>query len=140
YIVPEFNESKPTLKENRPLIFYKEAKEELGIEGKPVILGPITFIKLGKGYEEKEFPELVSEFQPLYIQLLQELKEAGVKWVQLDEPIFSTSLSETGLQQAKQVYEAIAKEVPGINVIIQTYFETVDAYEEIVNLPAAAIG
>ncbi|RWR12547.1 5-methyltetrahydropteroyltriglutamate--homocysteine S-methyltransferase [Siminovitchia fortis] len=140
YIVPEFNESKPALKENRPLFFYKETKEELGIEGKPVILGPITFIKLGKGYEEKEFPELVSEFRPLYIQLLQELKEAGVTWVQLDEPIFSTSLSETDLQQAKQIYEAISEEVPGINVIIQTYFETVDAYEEIVNLPAAAIG
>ena len=46
YIVPEFEGVKPILAENRPLAFYKEAKEKLGIEGKPVILGPITFLKL----------------------------------------------------------------------------------------------
>lgn len=140
YIVPEFQESSPVLVENRPLIFYREAKEELGIEGKPVILGPITFIKLGKGYEEEEFPKLVKEFLPLYIQVLQELKEAGVNWVQVDEPIFSTALSEADIAQAKKVYETIAMEVPGINIIIQTYFESISSYEEIVNLPVAAIG
>src|SRR5699024_4744378 len=47
YIVPELNEvNQPTLVENRALKFYKEAKEKLGIDGKPVILGPITFVKL----------------------------------------------------------------------------------------------
>ena len=56
YIVPEFDDVKPILTENRPLTFYQEAKEELGIEGKPVILGPITFLKLGKGYADAEFP------------------------------------------------------------------------------------
>ncbi|VEF47943.1 5-methyltetrahydropteroyltriglutamate--homocysteine S-methyltransferase [Bacillus freudenreichii] len=140
YIVPEFNESKPALKENRPLAFYKEAKEELGIEGKPVILGPITFIKLGKGYEKEEFPRLVKELLPLYIQVLQELKAAGVTWVQLDEPIFSTKLSESELYQTKHVYETIAEEVPEINIIIQTYFESISSYEKIVSLPAAAVG
>ncbi|MFS0647153.1 5-methyltetrahydropteroyltriglutamate--homocysteine S-methyltransferase [Siminovitchia sp. 179-K 8D1 HS] len=140
YIVPEFHESRPSLVENRPLVFYKEAKNELGIEGKPVILGPITFIKLGKGYEEEEFPQLVEEFLPLYIEVLQELKEAGVKWVQLDEPSFSTALSEADIVQAKKVYETIAAEVPGINIMIQTYFESISSYKDIVNLPVAAIG
>jgi len=140
YIVPEFNESKPSLKENRPLSFYKEAKEELGIEGKPVLLGPITFIKLGKGYEDKEFPSIVQEFLPLYIQVIKELKEAGVKWIQIDEPIFSTALTQEDLEQAEYVYETFAKEIPEINIIIQTYFESVDSYETIVNLPATAIG
>lgn len=140
YIVPEFNESKPSLKENRPLDFYNEAKEELGIEGKPVLLGPITFIKLGKGYEEGEFPTLVEEFLPLYIDVLTELKEAGVKWVQIDEPIFSTALTKEDIVQAEYVYESFAKVIPEVNIIIQTYFESVDSYEKIVNLPAAAIG
>lgn len=49
YIVPELNDANPTLVENRALYYYNEAKEKLGIDGKPVILGPITFLKLSKG-------------------------------------------------------------------------------------------
>ena len=48
YIVPELEGVTPKLVENRPLAFYKEAKEKLGIDGKPVILGPVTYIKLAK--------------------------------------------------------------------------------------------
>ncbi|MBS4210127.1 5-methyltetrahydropteroyltriglutamate--homocysteine S-methyltransferase [Bacillus sp. FJAT-50079] len=138
YIVPEFDDVNPILVENRPLTFYKEAKEELGIEGKPVILGPFTFLKLGKGIED--FPGLLKTFLPLYIQVLQELKEAGVKWVQLDEPIFGTNLTDADLVLIEQVYESIAQAVPGINIIVQTYFETIDFYKEIVQLPVAGIG
>ena len=44
YIVPELEDAQPVLVENCPLKLYKEAKEKLGINGKPVILGPITFL------------------------------------------------------------------------------------------------
>ena len=54
YIVPELDEASPVLTENRPLIAYREAKEKLGIEGKPVIIGPLTFLKLSKGYRISE--------------------------------------------------------------------------------------
>ncbi|GAA3331123.1 hypothetical protein GCM10020331_086410 [Ectobacillus funiculus] len=53
YIVPELGEAVPALVENRPLQFYKEAKQRLNIAGKPVILGPVTFVKLSKGYQKK---------------------------------------------------------------------------------------
>lgn len=140
YIVPEFDDAKPFLVENRPLTFYKEAKEELGIDGKPVLLGPITFLKLGKGYEHAEFPQLLQAFLPLYIQVLQELQDAGVNWVQVDEPIFATDLSEKDLLEIKQAYEAIAKAVPEIKIILQTYFESISSYEYLVNLPVAGVG
>ena len=52
YIVPELEGVTPKLVENRPLAFYKEAKEKLSIDGKPVILGPITYIKLAKSFGE----------------------------------------------------------------------------------------
>src|SRR5699024_9891139 len=55
YIVPELNNITPSLVENRALYFYQEAKEKLGIDGKPVLLGPITFLKLSKGYDESQF-------------------------------------------------------------------------------------
>jgi len=50
YIVPEFDGAVPAITENKPLAAYREAKQELGIEGKPVLLGPLTFLKLSKGY------------------------------------------------------------------------------------------
>src|SRR5690625_39791 len=140
YIVPELNERQPKLVENRVLTFYKEAKEKVGIDGKPVILGPITFITLAKGYEESEFNQIVDAFLPLYVQLLQELAEAGATWVQIDEPIFATDVAENVVARAEKVYETIAEEVPGINVIFQTYFEKTFHYERISTLPVKAIG
>src|SRR5699024_8140711 len=58
YIVPELNDAAPSLVDNRALRFYNEAKEKLGIDGKPVLLGPITYVTLAKGYEESEFESL----------------------------------------------------------------------------------
>src|SRR5690625_2330713 len=140
YIVPELNDVEPKLVDNRALRFYKEAKEELGIDGKPVILGPITFLKLSKGYAEEDFGSLVKTFTPLYVQVLKELAEAGATWVQIDEPIFSTNVSAEVVDYAKEVYEAFHKEVPEINVIFQTYFERIFHYEEIIKLHVQGIG
>ncbi len=140
YIVPEFNDAKPSLVENRALHYYQEAKEKLGIDGKPVILGPITFIKLSKGYEEADFSKLVDTFLPLYVQILQELADAGATWVQIDEPIFSSRVDEEVIEAAEKIYQAFADKVPGINIIFQTYFEKLFAYERISKLPVKAIG
>ena len=48
YTVPEFDQTTPRLLENRWLKYWQEAHDELGINGKPVIVGPVTLIKLGK--------------------------------------------------------------------------------------------
>ncbi len=140
YIVPELNEQKPALKINRALKYYNEAKEKLGINGKPVIVGPVTYVSLAKGYEETEFEKIVDEFTPLYVQILKELAEAGATWVQIDEPIFSSDVSEEVVAVAEKVYETIAREVPEIKVIFQTYFEKLFHYERLSQLPVAALG
>src|SRR5699024_11077255 len=64
YIVPELDGVQPKLVENRALHYYQEAKDKLGIDGKPVVLGPITLIQLSKGSED--FARLVDTFVPLY--------------------------------------------------------------------------
>lgn len=74
YIVPEIQDAKPALVDNRPLAFYKEAKEELGIDGKPVVLGPITYLKLSKGYEEKDF---FQPFGPICTTVYSAIKGTG---------------------------------------------------------------
>ncbi len=140
YIVPELDQATPKLVENKALYYYKEAKEKLGIDGKPVILGPITYLLLSKGYEKNQFDQLVDTFLPLYVQILQELAEAGATLVQIDEPIFSTNVSENVLEAAEKVYQLFAKDVPEIKIIFQTYFEKVFHYERISQLPVAGIG
>lgn len=140
YIVPELGEGQPTLTENKPLQAYREAKEKLGIDGKPVIVGPYTFLKLSKGYEPKQLPALILQIVPLYVQILQELAAEGVKWVQLDEPILVTSVTKDEMKTVAYIYEQLQEAAPQLQIMLQTYFETVEYYEEVTQLPVAGIG
>lgn len=140
YIVPELGGAEPKITENRPLKFYREAKEKLGISGKPVILGPITYLKLSKGYKPEEFQALLNKFVPLYITILQELEKEGVEWVQIDEPILATSLEAQDIDIFKETYEAFSSSLTDLNILLQTYFEGLDHYQEVVSLPVQGIG
>lgn len=140
YIVPELDGASPTVTENKPLIAYREAKEKLGIEGKPVIVGPLTFLKLSKGYQASETDVWLERLIPLYVQVLQELANEGVQWVQIDEPIVVTKLSDSDYGRLRSIYETFAAAVPGLNILLQTYFESVESYEAIVKLPVQGIG
>jgi 5-methyltetrahydropteroyltriglutamate--homocysteine methyltransferase len=140
YIVPELTDASPVLTENKPLAAYREAKEKLGIEGKPVIVGPLTFLKLSKGYSASETDTWLERLVPLYVQVLQELAEEGVQWVQIDEPILVTKLSQDDLQRLTKIYETIAAAVPSLSIMLQTYFESVENYNDIVKLPVKGIG
>lgn len=141
YIVPEYEEGLDiSLKDNRPLRLYEEAKQELGIDGKPVILGPYTFLKLAKGYKEDQFATILNQLVAPYVQLLTELHEAGARFVQIDEPIFA-SLTKAEIVEAKELYETIHKEAPHVSLILQTYFDSVEEnYKEIITFPVSGIG
>lgn len=141
YIVPELLEDiNPRLTRNRPLDAYREAKSELGIEGRPVLVGLYTFLKLSKGYAPDRLTSWIDRLLPLYGQVLRELEAEGVQWVQVDEPILSTTLAEEDLVHVSRIYEKLTKEAPGIKLLLQTYFESVDHYPEIVSLPVHGIG
>lgn len=140
YIVPELAETVPALVENRPLQFYQEAKQKLGIHGKPVILGPITFVKLSKGYNKSEFKAVVEQFVPLYTEILRELEAEGVEWVQIDEPILATTILKEELVLFNEVYQTLNDAAPTVKVILQSYFDNIEHYEEVISLPVQAIG
>ncbi|WP_454189919.1 5-methyltetrahydropteroyltriglutamate--homocysteine S-methyltransferase [Paenibacillus sp. Marseille-Q7038] len=140
YIVPELADANPSLTVNRPLAAYLEAKQELGIEGKPVLLGLYTFLKLSKGYANDELPSLVERFLPLYCEVLSELQQAGVEWVQIDEPSLVTDIPAEDWKQIERIYEELNKVAPQLKIILQTYFEAVGDYEKVVSLPVQGIG
>ncbi|MCQ2008788.1 MAG: 5-methyltetrahydropteroyltriglutamate--homocysteine S-methyltransferase [Sporolactobacillus sp.] len=141
YIVPEIsNETKPYLTENRLLNLFNEAKNELGIVAKPVIVGPVTLLKLSKGYDPDHFNTLLDALLPLYVQVFQELKEAGAEWVQIDEPILVKEQSKEDLAAFAKAYHFIKNGVPELKLLLQTYFEAIDDYEAVVQLPVDGIG
>ncbi|MBW7474029.1 5-methyltetrahydropteroyltriglutamate--homocysteine S-methyltransferase [Paenibacillus oenotherae] len=140
YIVPELDKISPVLTHNRLLDAYREAKAELNIEGRPVLVGPYTFLKLSKGYAPEQLAAWIDQLLPLYGQVLRELEAEGVQWVQIDEPILATTLASEELDHVARIYDRLAKEAPGIKLQLQTYFEAVDHYEAVVSLPVHGIG
>ncbi|WP_040948877.1 5-methyltetrahydropteroyltriglutamate--homocysteine S-methyltransferase [Gorillibacterium massiliense] len=140
YIVPELQGATPSLTENKPLAAYREAKAELGIAGKPVIVGPLTFLKLSKGYDSSEFDAWLDRLLPLYVQILRELEQEGVEWVQMDEPILVTHTDDEDVKRLGQIYSTFTKAAPKLNIMLQTYFESVERYGDIVKLPVKGIG
>ena len=135
YLVPELD-TMPCLLENRPLISYSLARERAGINGKPVIVGPYTFLRLSKIFLDKG--SLISALKDVYKEILMSLKEAGVVWVQMDEPALVLDLEEEDIRLVEEVYKVLAD--IGLNIILQTYFGALSFYERIINLPIGAIG
>lgn len=140
YIVPEIGESSPALVENKPLAAYRFAKARAKIAGKPVIVGLYTFLTLSKGFDPARLGEKIEQFLPAYLLMLKQLEQEGVPWVQIDEPALVTGISAQDVELVESIYGAVRKEAPGLNIMLQTYFEAVDHYERIVSLPVQGIG
>ncbi len=140
YIVPEIGEQTPSLTENKPLEAYRFAKERAGIDGMPVVVGLYTFLKLSKGFGEKELGPKVEQFLPVYVQMLKELEQDGVAWVQIDEPVLVMDMSDADIELVTRIYQEIAQAVPSLSIMLQTYFEAIDRYEQVVQLPVQGIG
>lgn len=140
YIVPEIGSLTPRLTENKPLAAYRFAKERAGIEGKPVIVGLYTFLKLSKGFPAAETASVAARFLPLYIQLLQELQEEGAGWIQIDEPAVVTGVTSEEIRLLETIYGEIAAAVPGLSILLQTYFEAAEPLEALLALPVQGLG
>lgn len=122
---------KPTLQDNqtfklssdpKPLRHFLEAKEA-GITTRPVILGPVSFLALGKADRGQtvEPITLLDKLLPVYEQLLEELKKAGAETVQIDEPVLVFDLPKAVKEAFKQAYAKISgSNVP--KLILATYF------------------
>lgn len=140
YTVPEFDRTKPSLTENKPLNAYREAKEKLGIIGKPVMIGLYTFIKLSKGYRRSQLPETMDALVPLYAQILQQLEQEGVEWVQIDEPILATSITKEEMELAARIYKHLHEAAPNLRIMLQTYFDSAEWFAELIQWPVQGIG
>ncbi|OFW80657.1 MAG: 5-methyltetrahydropteroyltriglutamate--homocysteine S-methyltransferase [Alphaproteobacteria bacterium RIFCSPLOWO2_01_FULL_40_26] len=124
YIVAEFKKNQQ-FKISSSKIFdeFLEAKK-LGIETRPVILGPISFLLLGKSVDGSNKLDLLDNLLLAYRELFKKLREIGVKNVQIDEPFLATDLSSENLQSYLKAYPQIKQAAGEIDLHLTTYFET----------------
>ncbi|MDQ0972125.1 5-methyltetrahydropteroyltriglutamate--homocysteine methyltransferase [Neobacillus niacini] len=140
YIVPEYENQPLELTQNYILDYFLEAKFELGLMTKPTIIGPYTFVQLSKGYDSISKASFILRLLPLYAQVLQQLVDAGAQWIQVEEPALVLSLAPEDIKLVQQIYKQLAEEVPAAKLMLQTYFEGLSAYEELIHLPVAGVG
>ncbi|MBR7964129.1 5-methyltetrahydropteroyltriglutamate--homocysteine S-methyltransferase [Burkholderia vietnamiensis] len=120
YIVPEFHaDTNFSLDPSRLLQQLAEA-QALGVAVKPVILGPVTYLWLGKVKDDSDRLALLPKLLPVYGALLDTLTAQGVEWVQIDEPILVTELDAEWRHALRIAYDTL--ETRRIKVLLATYF------------------
>lgn len=124
YIMPEFFKNQQFyFFSNKIINEFMEAKQA-GIITKPVIIGPLSYLLLGKE-KPKDFHriELIKNLLPVYLCLLEKLELAGVKWIQFDEPFLSMNLSTEEKIVFTDVYKEIKRKFATIKIMVTTNFE-----------------
>ncbi|MGX9392934.1 5-methyltetrahydropteroyltriglutamate--homocysteine S-methyltransferase [Nitrobacteraceae bacterium UC4446_H13] len=141
YMVPEFHKDQIfQLASRKPIEEYQEAKN-LGYQTRPVLMGPVTFLKLGKSADPAFDPiSLLDRLIPVYIEILRELVKRGAEWVQIDEPCLVLDLDGATRAALRHAYAEIAANVPDLKVMLATYFGALgDNLETALSLPVAGL-
>ena len=138
YIVPEFTAATEfTLDPSRLLEHLAEAKRQ-GVKAKPVIVGPVTYLALGKAKDDSDKLALLPALLVAYAQLLNALAEHGVEWLQIDEPILVTELDANWQHAFKLAYHTL-KACP-LKLLVATYFGQLQENVYLAaNLPVAGL-
>jgi 5-methyltetrahydropteroyltriglutamate--homocysteine methyltransferase len=120
YIVPEFDANTQfRLDSSRLLEQLAEAKVQ-GVRAKPVIVGPLTYLALGKAKDGSDKLALLPRLLPAYVELRDVLAAQGVEWVQIDEPILVTELEPKWQDAFTRAYQAL--DTGAVKLLLATYF------------------
>ncbi|SAI71992.1 5-methyltetrahydropteroyltriglutamate/homocysteine S-methyltransferase [Bordetella ansorpii] len=144
YIVPELTPGQSFRIAREYLFEQVREAQALGLQAKPVIPGPLTWLWLGKGdayargAADPAKLALLAALLPVYAQVLQRLAAQGVQWVQIDEPILVLDLPQAWRDAFAQVYARLS-EAP-VRVLLATYFDGLkDNLATVANLPVAGL-
>lgn len=135
YIVPEFTKNqKFELFSTKIIAEFIEAKK-LGIVTKPVLIGPVSYLLLGKEKEEGFHRiDLIDQLLPVYFKILSALEVEDVEWIQFDEPFLALNLTDKERNAITHVYNEINKKFPSLKIILANYF---DCFGENINTALA---
>lgn len=141
YIVPEVEDDMTIALSGDKLITEYEEAKALGIETKPVVIGPYTMLKLCRCTGKKQAADYVAAFVQAYKQIQKVCAEHGVDWLQMDEPALVRDMDAQDIALFHKVYDVLLAEEDTCKILLQTYFGDVrDIYNELVAMPFAGIG
>ncbi|MBN1141036.1 MAG: 5-methyltetrahydropteroyltriglutamate--homocysteine S-methyltransferase [Deltaproteobacteria bacterium] len=121
YLVPEFTPDLEFHPGPAPIVAATQAAKELGYCPKPVLLGPVTFLALGKELGAADRWSRLDEILPLYAKVIAQLAPC-CEWLQIDEPILATDLSQPARDAFPSALKALKKAAGATRVLLATYF------------------
>lgn len=121
YIVPEFKPGQSFHLASEALFQKVDQALASGHRVKPVLLGPLTYLWLGKtkGAEFDKL-DLLDNLLAVYEQIFARLQQQNIEWVQIDEPILVLDLPLTWQQALTKAYERL--NTAGLKTLLATYF------------------
>ncbi|HHB1474154.1 TPA: 5-methyltetrahydropteroyltriglutamate--homocysteine S-methyltransferase [Yersinia enterocolitica] len=123
YMVPEFQQGQQFKLGWTQLLDEVDEALALGHKIKPVLLGPVTYLWLGKVKGEQfDRLSLLKDILPVYQQVLGELAKRGIEWVQIDEPALVLELPPEWLDAYQPAYQALQGQV---KLLLTTYFDSI---------------
>ena len=138
YIVPEFNaQTEFKLDASRLLEQLAEAKAH-GVKAKPVLVGPVTYLAIGKAKDGSDKLALLPRLLAVYAELLDTLAAQGVEWVQIDEPLLVTELDADWQHAFNTAYHQLKS--CRVKLLLATYFgQLLENGYLAANLPVAGL-
>ncbi len=138
YIVPEFTAGTTFQLDASRLLAQLAEAQQLGLKAKPVIIGPITYLALGKAKDQSNKLALLDRLLPVYAELLDTLAAQGVVWVQIDEPILVTELDADWKHAFNVAYHQL--KACQVKLLLASYFGPLaENLYLAVNLPVAGL-
>ena len=120
YLVPEWSAALRFQPDTTKLLGEVRAARALGIESRPVLIGPLTLLLLGKSIDGTDPLSLLPALLAAYQRILTELREEGVAWVQMDEPMLVTDLPSGYAQAYRNAYKELS--TSDVKLMLATYF------------------
>ena len=120
YIVPEFAADSAFSLDASRLLEQIDQARAAGVRTKPVIIGPLTYLWLGKAKDDSDKLALLPRLLPVYAALLERLAEQGIEWVQVDEPVLVTDLAPEWKLAFQSAYGALKTD--NVKLLLTTYF------------------
>ncbi|MFC0220598.1 5-methyltetrahydropteroyltriglutamate--homocysteine S-methyltransferase [Pseudochelatococcus lubricantis] len=141
YLVPEFSRGQEFALASTKIIDEFREAAALGYRTRPVLIGPVTFLKLGKSRDEAfDTLSLLPGLLPVYTEILRRLAAHGADWVQIDEPVLSLDLDDATRAAIASAYGMFARAVSGLKIQLTSYFGALgDNRATALSLPVAGL-
>ncbi|MGD9897336.1 MAG: 5-methyltetrahydropteroyltriglutamate--homocysteine S-methyltransferase [Candidatus Methylacidiphilaceae bacterium] len=140
YIVPELKPGQTfRLSSQKPFAEFLEARQA-GFPAKPVLLGPVSFLRLSKVEGNGDAASLLPALLPVYEEILHRFGKLGCEWLQIDEPALVLDLSPSFRDALALTYQALRSAAPDIKLLLTTYFGPLrDQLETVFSLPVDGV-